>query len=406
MELWRRNLIVLWVGTVFGGIAFSIVSPFLPSLLEQVGVVDNLEVWSGWAFAASFYTSALLAPVWGTLADKYGRKPQLVRAGVGIGLTYILMAFARSPIQIVLLRLLLGVFNGFIPTAVAMVATNTPEEHLGGALGTIQTGGAFGTVIGPLVGGFLSHYFGIQTTLLIAGVSMFAATVICVTGTKEVNQGDRSLKVNILDNVSTAVKNPLLLQMYILIMVFNLSFMIIQPVLPLFIEQLTGSGDASVTTGVIFSIAGMATVIAAPRWGRRGQKVGYTKVLRQGFLGAALISFVLVFSRNLYFLGSMRFAFGLFMAAVMPSTNALISRAVPNSFRSRALSLANSFQQVGGAIGPVIGGYIGSLFGLPVVFAVMGVFLGLLVFWMQKRQWDTAPVQQPATASAGSSLGQ
>ena len=103
MEQWRRNLAVLWVGTVFGGISYSIVSPFLPSLLEQVGVTNNLEVWSGWAFAATFYTSAILAPVWGTLADKYGRKPQLIRAGVGIGGTYMLMAFARSPIQVVLL---------------------------------------------------------------------------------------------------------------------------------------------------------------------------------------------------------------------------------------------------------------------------------------------------------------
>ncbi len=402
MELWRRNLIVLWVGTVFGGMAFSIVSPFLPSLLEQVGVVENLEVWSGWAFAATFYTSALLAPVWGTLADKYGRKPQLVRAGIGIGVTYVLMAFARSPIQIVLLRLLLGVFNGFIPTAIAMVATNTPEDQLGGALGTIQTGGAFGQVIGPLVGGVLSHYLGIQSTLLIAGVSMFAATTICVAGTKEANRGDRKLKFNIIGDVGTAVKQPILLQMFILIMIFNLSFMVIQPVLPLFIEELTGGGDASVATGVIFSLAGMATVIAAPRWGRRGQQVGYAKVLKQGFLGATVISFALALSRNLYALGGMRFAFGLFMAAVMPSTNALIARSVPTGFRSRALSLSNSFQQVGGAIGPIIGGYIGSLFGLPVVFAVMGVFLGLLVLWMQRNHWDTAAAQPATTTAAGS----
>lgn len=406
MELWRRNLAVLWVGTVFGGISYSIVSPFLPSLLEQVGVTSNLEIWSGWAFAATFYTSALLAPVWGTLADKYGRKPQLIRAGVGIGATYMLMAFARSPMQVVLLRLLLGVFNGFIPTAVAMVAINTPEEHLGSALGTIQTGGAFGSVLGPLVGGYLSHYLGIQPTLLIAGASVFAATVICVVGTNETNKGDRQMKVNILGDVGKAMRNPLLLQMYILMMVFNLSFMIIQPVLPLFIEQLTGSGDAIVATGVIFSVAGMATVIAAPRWGRRGQKLGYTKVLRQGFLGAAVVSFILALAHNLYFLGGMRFVFGLFMAAVMPATNALIARAVAHNFRSRALSLANSFQQVGGAIGPVLGGYIGSMFGLPTVFIAMGVCLGLLVFWMQNKQWDGTAAKSQAGAAVGTSVGQ
>lgn len=400
MELWKRNLVVLWVGTVFGGISFSLVSPFLPTLLQQVGVIDDLEVWSGWAFAATFYTSAVLAPVWGALADKYGRKPQLVRAGVGIGVTYILMAFARSPMQVVLLRLLLGVFNGFIPTAIAMVAINTPEEHLGSALGTIQTGGAFGSVLGPLVGGYLSHYLGVQQTLLIAGVSLFAATIICTLGTTESNRGDRKMKINIVADVRSAVRNPRLMQMYTLILIFNLSFMIIQPILPLFIGQLVGDGDASVPTGIIFSVAGMATVLAAPRWGRLGQARGYTRVLRMGLLGATIISFVLAMARNLYFLGSLRFAFGLFMAAIMPATNAIIARSVPNSFRSRALSLSNSSGQIGGAVGPVLGGYIGQFFGLQMVFVVMGVFLLAVVFWMQDKTWDGVPAKAEETVAA------
>lgn len=388
MELWRRNLIVLWIGTVFAGISFSLVSPFLPALLQQVGVAENLEVWSGWAFAATFYTSAVLAPIWGSLADKYGRKPQLVRAGVGIGITYILMAFAASPIQVVLLRLMLGIFNGFIPTAIAMVATNTPEEHLGSSLGTIQTGGAFGTVLGPLVGGYLSHYLGVQQTLLLAGISLFVATLICTFGTTELCKGDRTMKTGVVRDVKLAFTNPILMQMFLLVMLFNLSFMVIQPVLPIFIKTLVQSGDPSVPTGIIFSIAGMATVMAAPRWGKWGQKVGYTKVLRWGLLGSALISFVLALARSLYFLGGMRFVFGLFMAAVMPSTNAIIARAVPNTFRSRALSLGNSFGQIGGAVGPIMGGYIGQMFGLPAVFITMGLLLCIVVFWMQSKHWD------------------
>ncbi|MDP3487936.1 MAG: MFS transporter [Bacillota bacterium] len=402
MELWRRNLIVLWIGTVFAGISFSLVSPFLPMLLQQVGVDQNLNVWSGWAFAATFYTSAALAPVWGSLADRYGRKPQLVRAGVGIGATYILMAYASSPMQVVLLRLLLGVFNGFIPTAIAMVACNTPEEQLGTSLGTIQTGGAFGTVLGPMVGGYLSHYFGIQQTLFIAGVSLFVATSICTFGTTEINNGDRSLKSDIVGDVRLAMRNPLLLQMFLLLMVFNLSFMIIQPVLPIFIKSLVGDHDPSVATGIIFSVAGMATVLAAPRWGRLGQAKGYTKVLRTGLLGAAVLSFMLAFARNLYALGGLRFVFGLFMAAVMPSTTAVIARAVPNSFRSRALSLSNSFGQIGGAIGPIMGGYIGQMFGLPIVFVVMGICLALVVLWTQGKQWDKPPASLASQEAAAS----
>ncbi|MGI6358353.1 MAG: MFS transporter [Bacillota bacterium] len=405
MEQWRRNLIVLWVGTVVAGISFSIVSPFLPSLLEQVGATSNLEVWSGWAFSATFYTSALLYPVWGALADKYGRRPQLLRAGLGIGIVYLLMSIAKSPLQVVLLRLLLGVFNGFVPTAVAMVATNTPEEHMGSALGTIQTGYAFGSVFGPLVGGYLSYFLGIQNTLRVAGFSLFFATLICFLGTTEAVSGDRNVKINIPADLRWAASKPLLLQMCMLVAIFNLSFNVIQPVLPLFIEQLVQTGDPTVATGVIYAIAGFATVMAAPFWGRRGQRIGFTRVLREGFLGAALISFVLVLSSNLYMLGGLRFLFGLFMAAVMPATNALIAKSVAPNFRSRALSFSGSLGQIGGAIGPVIGGYVGSLFGLATVFLVTGGFMLGLLLWMRRKQWDAQATQPSAAPSVVSSAG-
>ncbi len=395
MDMWRRNLAVLWIGTVFVGISFSLVSPFLPTLLSSLGVVSNLEVWSGWAFAATFYTSAILSPVWGFLADKYGRKPQIMRAGIGIGTTYMLLAFATSPMQVVLLRLLLGIFSGFVPTAIAMVATNTPEEHMGSALGTIQAGAAFGTVLGPLVGGYMNYFFGMKQTLLLAGLGVFVATVICVLGTTEVNRGDRRIKLNIIGDIRESIRQPVLLQMFFLVSLFGLAFMIIQPVLPIFIAQLTGDRDPSVPTGIIFSLAGMATVIAAPLWGKWAQKVGYTRVLRTGLLGAAGVSFVLTLSTNLYALGGLRFVFGLFMAAVMPSTNAIIAKAVPNNFRSRALSVANSFTQIGRAIGPVIGGYIGLAFGLPMVFVATGVCLGVVVVWMNSSKWDSSVSRTP-----------
>lgn len=387
MVLWRRNLIVLWVGTVFAGISFSLVSPFLPRLLQQVGVASNLEVWSGWAFAATFYTSAILAPVWGALADKYGRKPQLIRAGVGIGITYMLLAFAKSPIQVVLLRLLLGLFNGFIPTSIAMVATNTPEEHMGSALGTIQTGGAFGTVLGPLVGGYLNYYFGIKHTLLLAGAGLFVATIITVIGTTEINKGDRAIKSDVIRDVRESMGNPVLVQMFILLLIFNVAFMIIQPILPIYIKRLVGTGDESVPTGIIFALAGMATVLAAPQWGKLGQRKGYLWALRAGLLGSTVVSFILALSKSLVVLGGLRFLFGLFLASVMPASNAIIARAVPNNFRSRALSLSNSFGQIGGAIGPVLGGYVGQMFGLPAVFVTMGLCLGVVVVWMQGKTW-------------------
>jgi MFS family permease len=394
MELWRRNLLVLWVGTFFAGISFSLVSPFLPILLQHVGVVENLEVWSGWAFAVTFYTSALMAPVWGSLADKYGRRLQLVRAGIGIGMTYMLLSLTTNAWQVVFLRLLLGLFNGFIPTAIAMVAVNTPEEHMGPALGIIQSGGALGAVVGPLFGGYMSHFLGIQQTLLIAGGGLFVATLFTVLCTTEVHKGDRSIKRDVLSDIRQSLSKPFLVQMLALVLVSNIALMAIQPVLPIFIMQLAGDRDGAVPTGIIFALAGIATVLAAPRWGRLSAAWGERKVLRVALLGAAAVSVLTAWSRTLYVLGGLRFMLGLFIAALMPVSTTLIARAVPTNFRSRALALNNSFAQFGGAIGPTLGGYLGLGLGLPSVFVGMGVILAIVALALERVRWQDAPTMQ------------
>ncbi|MBT9133414.1 MAG: Tetracycline resistance protein, class B [Firmicutes bacterium] len=391
MELWRRNLLVLWVGTVFAGISFSLVSPFLPMLLKDVGVVENLEVWSGWAFAATFYTSALMAPLWGSLADKYGRRLQLVRAGMGIGATYILLSFATNGWQVIFLRLLLGLFNGFIPTAIAMVAVNTPEEHMGPALGVIQSGGAFGSVIGPLVGGYMSYFLGIQQTLMLAGMSLFVATMFTVMFTNETHKGDRSLKRDVLDDIRQSLSKPFLVQMFVLVLIFNIALMVIQPLLPIFILQLAGERDAAVPTGIIFALAGIATVLAAPRWGRLSATWGERKVLRVALIGAAAVSVLTALSTSLYMLGGMRFVLGLFIAALMPISTMLIAKSVPTNFRSRALALNNSFGQFGAALGPTLGGYMALGFGVPSVFVGMGVLLAVVAVAVERVRWQDAP---------------
>ncbi|MBS3984781.1 MAG: MFS transporter [Selenomonadales bacterium] len=394
MELWRRNLLVLWVGTVFAGISFSLVAPFLPLLLKQVGVVENLEVWSGWAFASTFFTSALMAPVWGSLADKYGRRLQLVRAGIGIGVTYIFLSLATNAWQVIFLRLLLGLFNGFIPTAIAMVAVNTPEEHMGPALGVIQSGGAFGSVVGPLIGGYMSHFLGIQQTLLIAGGSLFVATVFTVLCTNEEHKGDRSIVRDVLGDIRQSLSKPFLVQMFVLVLMFNIALMVIQPVLPIFILRLAGDRDAAVPTGIIFALAGIATVLAAPRWGRVGAAWGERKVLRVALIGAAAVSVLTAWANNLYMLGGLRFVLGLFIAALMPVSTTLIAKSVPTNFRSRVLALNNSFGQLGGAIGPTLGGYMGLAFGLPSVFIGMGVLLAVVALALEKARWQDAPTTQ------------
>lgn len=400
MEQWRKNLYVLWVGTFIAGMSFSLVSPFLPMLLRQVGVVEGLEVWSGIAFSASFIMSAVMSPVWGALADKYGRKVMIVRSGIGIAISYFGLAFAVSAWQVVALRMLGGFLSGFIPSAIALVATNTPEDRLGSSLGLLQTGSASGNIMGPLFGGVVSHYLGVQRTLLLAGFILFAATAVVIVGVKEIRQPNRNIKTNIINDFKIAANNRNLLIMLFTVMLFQSAVMIIQPILPIYIEQIMAGQDASLVTGVLFSLVGVATVIAAPLWGKRGEKHGFKGVLLMGLMGASVLSIPHAFTNNIVVLGVLRFLFGLFLAAMMPSSNALIAKAVPGDFRGRAFGISTSFSQMGAVAGPLIGGFVGGHWGIKPVFVVTGIMLALTAMWLKDKPIEqTAVTTSPAVES-------
>src|SRR5215471_12479778 len=131
---WRRNLAALWFAQFTAIFGFSFAFPFLPVYLRQLGLHDTgqLALWSGLAGGASGAALAIMSPIWGVLADRYGRRAMLLRAMVGAGITVGLMGFARGPIDLVLLRLIQCATSGTVPAATALVASGTPRHRLGG----------------------------------------------------------------------------------------------------------------------------------------------------------------------------------------------------------------------------------------------------------------------------------
>ncbi|MDR0898958.1 MAG: MFS transporter, partial [Lactobacillaceae bacterium] len=148
---WKRNLYILWFGTFFVGVASSEVTPFLSLYTEELGHFSNAQVnlYAGIAFSATFLMTAIVSPIWGKLADRVGRKPMLLRAAFGMAVIQALTAFVTQVWQLILLRLLMGLFNGYIGNANALVAKDTPQQESGKALGFITTGFTSGALLGP-----------------------------------------------------------------------------------------------------------------------------------------------------------------------------------------------------------------------------------------------------------------
>lgn len=153
-EPWEQNLFVLWFGTFMAGIGFSLVMPFMSLYIDTLGsyTTSQLNFWSGITFSSTFLVTTLISPWWGKLADQKGRKLMLLRASLGMAIVISLMGCVTSVYQLVALRLLQGIFSGYISNATALVATGTPKEKSGQVLGTLATGSVTGTLLGPLLG--------------------------------------------------------------------------------------------------------------------------------------------------------------------------------------------------------------------------------------------------------------
>ncbi|MEH7118760.1 MFS transporter [Neobacillus vireti] len=376
MLLWKRNLWVLWIGVFFTAASFSMVIPFLPIFLLQIGVHQHTEMWAGLLFSSAFFAGALASPFWGRMADKYGRKPMIIRAGFVLFVIYTLMAFVTNPYQILVLRILQGLLSGFIPGAIALIGTNTPGNKVGYALSMISTASASGSILGPLLGGGIADLVGNRWAFASAGMIVGLSTLLIIFWVVEENFTPSKGKGSIKEDFKVAIDNRPFLLVLILTLVTSCSVMTIEPVLPLYIVKLGGSSEnASFLAGVVFSLPGIASALFAPYWGKWADKVGFQRVLFIGLLGGGLGTLAQVIFTHIWGFSMIRFIYGIFFCAVYPALNGLVVKSTPEDFRGRAFSLNQTANQLGGMVGPMIGGFLGGIFPVHSVFIVTGVLL-------------------------------
>lgn len=376
MVLWKRNLLILWIGVFFTAASFNMVVPFLPLFLIKIGVHQHTEMWSGLIYSSTFFAGALSSPFWGRVADKYGRRPMIIRAGFVLFVVYTLMAFVTNPYEILILRILQGLLSGFIPGSIALVGTNTPGNKVGYALSMIATASASGGIVGPLLGGVISQWLGNRLAFASAGFIVLISTLLIIFWVREENFKPSHEPGSVRNDLKVAWTNRSLMWVLLLTIVTNGSLMTIQPILPLYIVKLGGSAEnTSLLAGIVFSLPGIASVLFAPFWGKRADKSGFQQVLVLGLLGGGLGMLAQVLFGHILGFSIMRFVFGIFFCGVYPALNGLVVKSTPDDFRGRAFGLSQTANQIGGMIGPMIGGLIGGIFPVKMVFVVTGILL-------------------------------
>ncbi|WP_019534467.1 MFS transporter [Paenibacillus ginsengihumi] len=377
MEPWKRTMWILWAGVLLCSASYTMSVPFLPLFLLDLGVDKaSVDLWAGIVFSAAFLVGAIMAPLWGSLADKYGKKKMVIRAGLSLAVIYALFAVVQSPWQLVGARMLHGFVGGFVPASMAIVASTAPERQMGWSLGMMQAGTMSGGILGPLFGGLLAEWFGLRMSFVVSSVIIFAAGIAVIFWVQEGKHEARPQNAGVLQTWKEAAGNRTLVLLLLLLVVFQLSLNMVQPLLTLHIAELQGKLEGAVlSSGIIFSIIGIAGILASPLWGRAGQTYGFPVVLLICLLASGLTVSTQYFIYQLWLFTAVQFVYGFFMAGVSPAVNTLVVRATDAEFRGRSFGLMTSANQFGAMVGPLIGGAIGHRLNTHWVFAATGFIL-------------------------------
>jgi MFS family permease len=383
-DYWRRNLWVCVFGSLTTIIAMTLLLPFLPLYVEQLGVTDHAAIvqWSGVAYGATFLTAALTAPLWGRLGDQYGRKLMLIRASLGMAVAMSLIGLSQNVYQLVGLRLLAGLLGGYSSGSMVLVATQTPRSQTAWALGMMSSGIMAGNLAGPLIGGVLPPLIGIRMTFLAAGAIIFVAFLATTFLIKEEPRPRRSAGAKHKAGFASVPDKGPVIAMLVTGMLLMFANMSIEPIITVYVAQIVPNpAHVTIVAGIVMSAAALGSIISASRLGKLADKIGHWTVI----IGCLLVCAVLLIPQAFVTAGwqliVLRFLMGLSLGGLLPCVATVIRHNVPERSAGSVLGYSTSSQYVGQVAGPLSGGFVGGHFGMRAVFLGTSVLMAVGAFY-------------------------
>lgn len=374
---------VAWLGNFFTGASFSLVMPFMALYVEQLGVPKNKVEWyAGLAVSLSALTSALIAPVWGRLADRYGRKPMMVRASLVMTFTMGGLAFVPNVFWLLVLRILNGLFSGYVPNSTALIASQAPKNRSGYALGTLATGVIGGSLVGPLLGGVLAEILGIRQVFLLVGFILLICNLMTVFLVKEDFQPVTKAEALSTRELFSSIKDKqILIGLFVTSMIIQVSAQSIAPILTLYIRHLGQTENLMFVSGLIVSALGFSSMLSSSTLGKIGDRIGNHRLLLIALFYSFSMYVLCALAQNSLQLGIVRFLYGFGTGALMPSINSLLTKITPREGISRIFSYNQMFMNMGQVIGPFIGSAIATGLGYRSVFYVTSLIVFVNFVW-------------------------
>ena len=394
---WRRNRWVFPFANVLCGFGFSLAWPFVPLMVRGLGVRENLETWVGTMLLVFYLVSTAASPVWGGIADHYGRKPMVLRAMLGMGVTMMLVPLAPTPLWFAAALMLVAVFNGFTPAGVSLLVANTPPGRIGSALSLAQTGGQVGHALGPAAGAALAAMLDRQHALYwISAGLMLSGGLLVLLLVREVKQvAAGPWRPRLVGSLRELLAVPRIAPLFLLAFLFSIMWHGSVANISVFVLQLleghpreagAEAGVAASWIGAAATAIALSTMVALPLWGRVIDRVGPARVLVFAAAATVITHLPLLVLQTPLQLVLARVAFGLTAAGMQTAIFQLLRMHAPPGMDARALSYATAFQFLAMGVAPFFAGLVGPALGLRAYFAITtALMLGGLGLWLRKN---------------------
>lgn len=380
---WKQNLRIAWLGNFLTGASFSLVMPFMSLYVEELGARGSqIEFYSGLAVSITALASAIMSPIWGSLADRYGNKPMMVRASAFMLFTMGGLAFVPNVFWLLVLRLLTGIFAGYIANSTALIASQVPRHRAGYALGTLSTGLVTGNLMGPLIGGLLADTFGMRNVFLIVGFLLAVLTALTIFYIKEdftpVEKGQEMPMKEVLARVKD---RKILLGLFITSMIIQASAQSIIPILTLYIRHLGQTSNLMFVAGLITSAMGISSIASSGFLGKIGDRIGNHRLLLIALAYSLLMYWLCAHAQTPLQLGIIRFLYGFGTGALLPSVNSLLTKLTPKEGMARIFSYNQTFTYMGSVLGPMLGSSVAAYLGYRWVFYATSCLVAINLIW-------------------------
>jgi DHA1 family multidrug resistance protein-like MFS transporter len=387
---WRRTFLTLCAAQAMAMLAFGMALPFLPLYIQELGIADPREAaaWAGVMSACGMVVMATVAPIWGALADRHGRKAMVVRALFGGGAVVALMGLARTPLQLLVLRTVQGAFSGTVSATRTLVASVAPAAELGFALGTMQTAAFIGTSIGPLLGGLIADRFGYGIAFGSTGVLLAASGLAVLLLVREDFTPPAPPAAGTAGGLRGVLR--LILDVPGLAALIGTLFFVqagmnaIGPILPLFVQSLLppDATDVAALSGLMLGATAVTSAVAAGVAGKLGDRVGHERLLAVCAIGGGLLYFPQALVTTPQQLLLLRACLGVFTGGLFPGVMATIALRSPASRRGLIFGVTATATALGNAAGPLVSAWVAGAYGLRAAFLVTATALTAAGVWV------------------------